>query len=97
MKNNENLSVEEILREADEMLDHINSRTKSSGKDAEDANIKTFTPKAGKNSSEKTTVSDKTRHVPVSDKTIVSERVSTIRLMTIIIPSRRKLLKGRLP
>lgn len=76
MKNNENLSVEEILREADEMLDHINSRTKSSGKDAEDANIKTFTPKAGKNSSEKTTVSDKTRHVPVSDKTIVSERVT---------------------
>lgn len=76
MKNNENLSVEEILREADEMLDHISSRTKSSKSDTDDGEVKTFTPKSGQSSREKTAVSEKTRHVPISDKTIVSERVT---------------------
>lgn len=76
MKNNENLSVEEILREADEMLNHINTRMKSSASDTEETEVKTFTPKSGQAVCEKTQVIEKTRHIDVSDKTIISEKVT---------------------
>ena len=77
MRDNENLSVEEILREADEMLSQISARSKSAAEYTEKEEIKTFTPKKTADSSEKSEpVSDKTQQVPVSDKTIVSERVT---------------------
>ncbi|MDE5995303.1 MAG: hypothetical protein K2G56_00110, partial [Eubacterium sp.] len=88
MRDKENLSVEEILREADEMLNQISARSKSAAEYTEKEEVKTYTPKSssedissGKEAvSDKTipvTVSDKTRAVPVTDKTIVNEKVTT--------------------
>ena len=87
MKDKENLSVEEILREADEMLNQISARSKSAAGYTEKEEVKTFTPKSSSDniSSEKeavsdktipVSVSDKTRPVTVTDKTIVNEKVT---------------------
>lgn len=75
MKDNESLSVEEILREADEMLNAINARTKTA-ENSEAEEVKTFKPKSNKSSVEQRTADDKTRQVSVIDKTIVSEKIT---------------------
>ena len=74
MKDNENLSVDEILREADKMLRQIDKKSTNESikadKDIEE--IKTFTPvKSNKGNSDINIgeVSDKTRPVAVSEKT----------------------------
>ena len=88
MKDNENLSVDEILREADKMLRQIDKKSTNESikadKDIEE--IKTFTPvKSNKGNfdinigevSDKTrpvAVSEKTRPVTISDKTIVNKK-----------------------
>lgn len=88
MREKENLSVEEILREADEMLNQISARSKSAAEYTEKEEVKTYTPKSSSDNiksekeavSEKTIpvkVSDKTRTVSVTDKTIVNDRVTS--------------------
>ncbi|MDE5605095.1 MAG: hypothetical protein K2I73_05880 [Eubacterium sp.] len=88
MKDKENLSVEEILREADEMLNQISARSKSAAEYKEKEEVKTFAPKSSSIDissrsdavSDKTravTISDKTKAIPVTDKTIVNEKVTT--------------------
>ena len=87
MRDKENLSVEEILREADEMLSQISARSKSAAEYTEKEEVKTYTPKSALNNngsegntvSDRTmpvSVSDKTKAVPVTDKTIVSKKVT---------------------
>ena len=87
MREKENLSVEEILREADEMLNQISARSKSAAEYTEKEEVKAYVPKSSENNishtkeavSDKTkavSVNDKTIAVPVTDKTIVSKRVT---------------------
>ncbi len=87
MREKENVSVEEILREADEMLNQISARSKSAAEYTEKEEVKAYVPKSSENNishtkeavSDKTkavSVNDKTIAVPVTDKTIVSKRVT---------------------
>ena len=49
MREKENLSVEEILREADEMLNQISARSKSAAEYTEKEEVKAYVPKSSEN------------------------------------------------